>query len=117
MSETVSQLNPGITTQLGSLDRIETNLKREDQDEFKAIHFQLCLEKQNITSRRSPACIMSLCHLDQTNCFEAPLHMSEALYHMLRDYYLPNIHIMSKYLTAVLYNVLMAYFVKVCYNI
>ena len=35
----------------------------------------------------------------------------------VRDYYLLNIHISSKYLTAVLYNVLMAYFVKVCYNI
>ena len=60
---------------------------------------------------------MSLCHIDQTNCFEAPLHTDEALYHTLRDDYLPNLHILSKYLTAVLYNVLMAYFVQMCSNI
>lgn len=60
---------------------------------------------------------MLLCRLDQTNCCEAPLHMGEAVYHILRDYFLPNIHILSKYLTAVLYYVLMAYFVQMCKKI
>lgn len=59
----------------------------------------------------------ALCHFVTSNRFEAPLHLVETLYHMLRDYYLLNIHILSKYLTAVLYNVLTAYFVKLCYNI
>lgn len=32
---------------------------------------------------------MSLSHFNQTNCFEAPLHMGEAFCHMWRDSYLP----------------------------
>lgn len=38
----------------------------------------------------------------------------EAPYNILRDSYLPNIHILSKYLTVVLYYVLLAYFPKMC---
>lgn len=76
---------------------------------FFEIFFFLSLHK------RIPACIALLFAASiKLFCRGAAPHGEKAPYNILRDSYLPNIHILSKYLTVVLYYVLLAYFPKMC---